>query len=73
MSFQEAMAKMFPVNPEHIKTCIDKLMAIRDSRQAVITSRDAATILNALVRYEATVHTVQGTTSVVVPGVTEEA
>jgi len=61
-AFQETMSRMFPVDPAHIKTCIDKLRAIRENQQAVITSRDAYTILNALVRYEATVQESKHTT-----------
>jgi hypothetical protein len=61
-AFQETMSRMFPVDPAHIKTCINKLRSIRDNQQAVITSQDAGTILNALVRYEATVQESTATT-----------
>lgn len=63
MSFQEAMAKMFPVDPNKIRVSIEKLRAIRDGHPIPLSIVDAATILNALVRYEASVQNMPATDS----------
>lgn len=54
-AFTDQLARMFPVDPADIAAAIEKLRIIREDCPAVITRKDAACILNALVRYEASV------------------
>lgn len=55
--FTQLMARMFPVDPARIQVAITKLRNIRDGAPGLLTTDDAHTILNALVRYEASVQT----------------
>jgi hypothetical protein len=60
-AFTDAMARMFPVDPGEIRQAIDVLRDIRTGNARILTRREAACILNALVRYEASVQTAGAT------------